>query len=59
MPYIGAVLSQKDPDTGIKRPVMFLSKALDRTQVIWHTPKKETYDIVYALEKFRPYIYCV
>jgi hypothetical protein len=54
---IGAVLSQKDPKTGIERPVMFLSKAVDKTQVNWHTPEKETYAIVYALEKFRPYIY--
>jgi transposase InsO family protein len=54
---IGAVLSQKDGKTGVERPVMFLSKALDKTQVNWHTPEKETYAIVYALEKFRPYIY--
>jgi hypothetical protein len=54
---IGAVLSQMDPTSGIERPVMFLSKALDRTQSNWCTPEKELYAVVYALEKFRPYIY--
>jgi hypothetical protein len=38
---IGAVLSQMDPASGIERPVMFLSKALDRTQSNLCTPEKE------------------
>jgi hypothetical protein len=54
---IEAVLSDTDPASGIERPVMFLSKALDCTQSNWCTPEKELYAVVYALEKFCPYIY--
>lgn len=54
---IGAVLSQKDADTGIERPILFLSKSLDDAQARYSTTEKELYAIMYALEKFHPFIF--
>jgi transposase InsO family protein len=54
---IGAVLSQKDEISGIERPIYFLSKSLDDCQRKYTVTEKELYAIIYALEKFRPYIY--
>ena len=36
---------------GEKRPVAFLSKTLDKTQLRWSTPEKEGFAIYYALKK--------
>ena len=46
---IGAYLFQVVD--GQQRPVAFLSKTLDRTQLRWSTPEKEGYAIYYALKK--------
>jgi hypothetical protein len=46
---IGAYLFQLV--NGKERPVAFLSKTLNKTQIRWSTIEKETYAIVYALSK--------
>ena len=46
---IGAYLFQVVD--GQQRPVAFLSKTLDRTQLRWSTPEKEGYAIYHALKK--------
>ena len=46
---IGAYLFQQVD--GQQRPVAFLSKTLDRTQLRWSTPEKEGFAIYFALKK--------
>jgi transposase InsO family protein len=54
---VGAYLSQTDPETKKERPIMFLSKALDPAQSKYSTTEKELLAVVYALDRFRPYVY--
>jgi hypothetical protein len=54
---IGATLSQKDDKTGLQRPVMFISAKFTEAQKKYTVTEKELYAIVYALKKFKPYIY--
>ena len=54
---IGAVLSQRDEASGIQRPIMFISTTFDDTQRRYTVTEKELFAIVYALKKFKPYIY--
>jgi hypothetical protein len=54
---IGAVLAQEDERTGVHRPITYLSKSLDETQGRYSVTEKELYAVVFALERFRPYIY--
>ena len=48
---IGAYLFQTVD--GVEKPVAFLSKTLDNTQLKWTTIEKEGYAIYYAFHKFR------
>lgn len=52
---IGAVLSQRDGD-GQLRPVSFMSKKLDKSQLSWSTYEKEFFAIVYALEHWEMHL---
>jgi len=56
---IGAVLSQTEEVEGtqLERPIMFVSSALTDTQERYTVTEKELYAIIYALKKFKPYIY--
>ena len=51
---IGAVLAQDV--NGDHKPVYYLSHHLSDTQQRWPIIEKECYSIVFALEKFRPYL---
>ena len=51
---IGALLTQKVGDTF--KPVYYLSHLLSDTQRRWPIIEKEAYSIVFALEKFRPFL---
>ena len=53
---IGAILCQED-ESGIERPVVYLSKQLSSTQRRWATIEKEAYAVVYALQQLRPYLW--
>jgi len=52
---VGAVLAQMD-DTGMERPVSFISQKLTDTQRRWATVEKEAYAIVWALNKLKEII---
>ena len=52
---VGAVLVQEQD--GIDKPVAYLSHQLNKTQRKWAIIEKEAYAIVYALGKFRHYLY--
>jgi hypothetical protein len=53
---IGAVLTQLGED-GTYMPIAYLSHQLNKTQQNWATIEKEAYSIVYALKKWRHYLY--
>jgi len=53
---IGAVLLQSVPDQGIK-PVAFASQKLTSTQKFWSTIEKEAFAAIWALDKFRGWIF--
>ncbi len=53
---IGAVLQQED-SSGHLKPVQFLSHAFNDRESKWSTPEKELFSFVYALKKFRVYLY--
>ena len=52
---IGAVLSQKD--NGVENPVAFASKKLTPAETRYSTIEREMLGIVWAIEKFRTYLY--
>ena len=52
---IGAVLTQEINNE--ERVIQFLSKQLNKSQKKWATNEKETYAIVYAVNKLRHYLY--
>jgi hypothetical protein len=52
---VGAVLTQSEDGTDI--PVAYLSHQLNKTQQKWSVIEKEAYSIIYALQKFRHYLY--
>jgi len=52
---IGAYLAQEDQ--GILRPIWCLSRALNRAEIRYSTIEKELLAIVFALQRFRPYVY--
>ena len=54
---VGGCLSQKDEETGLERPVMFISAKFTDAQKRYTVTEKELYAIIYALRKFKPYIY--
>ena len=51
---VGAVLEQYHD--GKLRPVSFCSKLFNKTQRNWHVSEQEIYAVVYAVEKWRPYL---
>ena len=53
---VGAILVQED-DTGVERPVQYVSKQLTGSQLNWATIEKEAFAVVHALKKLRPYLY--
>ena len=53
---IGAILCQKD-ETGMERPIVYLSKQLSETQRRWATIEKEAYAVIHALKQLRPYLW--
>ena len=52
---VGACLSQ--PDEGRERPVAFSSTKLTETQQRWSTIEKEAYSALWALKKFKHWIF--
>ncbi|XP_074838879.1 uncharacterized protein LOC142005085 [Carettochelys insculpta] len=52
---VGAILMQEGPDQQL-HPLLFLSKKLSETESHWSISEKESYAIVYALVKLRPYV---
>ena len=53
---IGCCLIQWD-DEGVKRPIAFASMKLSPTQTRWSTIERETYAVIWALKRFRPWIF--
>ncbi|KAG6438737.1 hypothetical protein O3G_MSEX000180 [Manduca sexta] len=51
---IGAVLCQKL--NNIEQPISYLSRKLNEREQLYSTSERELLSIVYAIEKFRPYI---
>ena len=54
---IGAVLSQKDEETGKLKPIAFASRLLKNAELNYTVTEKEALAIVWALKKFRYTIY--
>ncbi len=52
---IGCVLTQKDAHGKLK-VVQFCSKLFNQTQSNWHVSEQEIYAVIYAVEKWRPYL---
>jgi len=53
---VAGILTQPGED-GAERTVEFISSKLNSTQVRWSTIEKETYATVWALKKFRKWIF--
>ncbi len=53
---MGAVLTQKNPKTGIEKAIYYISHQFNDVQRRWATVEKEAYALIYAIEKLRPYI---
>lgn len=51
---LGAVLSQKQE--GLERPIAFASRTLNNTETKYCTTEKEALAIMWAINKFRPYL---
>ena len=54
---IGAILCQRDPETGVERPISYMSKLLSPTQRRWAAIEREAYALISALKHFRPYLF--
>ena len=52
---MGAILSQEDEE-GRERIVMVDSRKFNRAESKWHIREKEALGIIWALEKFRPFV---
>ena len=52
---LGAVLCQEQVD-GKLRPVAYASRGLTKDELKYHTQEKEALGIIWACEKFRPYL---
>lgn len=53
---VGAILVQEE-ETGLKRPVLYISKLFTGAEIKWSVIEKEAYAVVYSLEKRPPYLY--
>jgi hypothetical protein len=53
---IGAVLSQRFPDTGLIHPTAFLFKKMDPSQINYEVHDKELLAIVFTFEKWKRYL---
>jgi len=53
---VAGILTQPN-ENGAERPVEFISSKLNPTQARWSTIEKETYATVWALKKFRKWIF--
>eukprot|EP00768_Dysnectes_brevis_P005519 gnl/Dysnectes_brevis/401_a443_4618.p1 GENE.gnl/Dysnectes_brevis/401_a443_4618~~gnl/Dysnectes_brevis/401_a443_4618.p1 ORF type:complete len:1557 (+),score=184.73 gnl/Dysnectes_brevis/401_a443_4618:57-4727(+) len=53
---VGAVLEICCPDTGVCKPVVFISKTLNDTQQRWTINELEAYAIIYAVTQLNPYL---
>nr|KYP31036.1 Transposon Ty3-G Gag-Pol polyprotein [Cajanus cajan] len=51
---VGAMLGQKE--NRVSRVIAYASKTLDPAQINYTTTEKELFAVVFALEKFRPYL---
>ena len=54
---VGAVLSQIDPETGHEHPIRFASRLCSGPESRLSPTQGELLACIYALEKFKPYIY--
>jgi hypothetical protein len=54
---IGAVLTQWDDEAGQDRVVMYASRATKPAEQNYPTTQQELLAIIFALQKFRPYVY--
>ncbi len=55
---VGAILTQKD-DSGIDRPIQYISKTPSESQRKWAAIVKEAFAIVSTLNKLQPYLQSV
>jgi hypothetical protein len=55
---IGAILVQVD-NNSIERVIQYVSSTLKDSQLNWPIIEKETYAVIYALKKLRPYLFGV
>ena len=53
---VGAILSQINAQ-GVDQPIAFASKKLDGTQWRWATIEKESYATLWALQKYRSWVF--
>ena len=53
---VGAILCQED-ESGVERPIQYVSKQLSGASLNWATIEKEAWAVIYALTKLRPYLY--
>ena len=44
-------------DTGVEKPIAFASCKLSQTQKNWSTIEKEAYAVIFALRKFRNFVF--
>ena len=53
---VGAVLTQHDKD-GCERPIMYVSHKMNDAETRYSTTHQELLAVIYALKKFKPYLY--